>query len=33
MPPTPNKIWQDKETQKLSVKTQAFFVKTELKHI
>ena len=34
-PPTRNKIWGDKanKTQKMSVTTQVFFVKTELQHI
>ena len=33
MPPTPKKIWDDYKTQQISVKTQVFFVKTELQHI
>ena len=32
MPPTPNKIKTNK-TQQILVKTQVFFVKTELQHI
>ena len=32
--PTPNKIWEDKDkAQQTSVKTQVFFVKTEVQHI
>ena len=36
MPPTPNKIWEDKgnKTKQISVKSQAsFYVKAELQHI